>query len=300
MSAVAIPDSRINRRADCATKTAVVFVVLALGFSLLYWLVVVLSQSGVLPFSMEHDGFGFGRKSLPGTIIWLLLSNFGPALAATIALVCCGGRAGVEDLGRSIVRWRVRGGLYALAWFGILINAGVVVVGYVTHTLRFDASAFSLVKFVLLYFVMIVLDGPLGEEIGWRGVLLPQLMKKLRPLSASVIVGIIWYAWHVPLYAADSRMNTPVEHILFLYGCIALSVIFTWFFVKSGGSTFLMIYVHNASNYSTFLRVKLFPKIVDSHATAFAYAAVLLMIALAAGRSLLRDVNARKSPTSSA
>jgi len=246
----------------------------------------------MLPFSMEHDDFG--RKSLLGTIVWLLFSNFGPALAATMALACCGGRAGVEELGRSIVRWRVPGGLYVLAWFGILINAAVVIVGYATRTLRFDVSAFSLVKFVLLYLVMIVFDGPLGEEIGWRGVLLPQLMKKLRPLSASVIVGVMWYAWHVPLYAADSRMNTPFEHVLFLYSCIALSLIFTWFFVKSGGSTLLMIYVHSASNYSTFLRFTLFPKLADSRATAFAYAGVLLMIALAAGMSLVRDANTRE------
>ena len=289
---VTIPDSRMNRHVDRATKTTGVFVVLALGFSVLYGLMVVLSQHGILPFSMEHDVFW--RKSLLGTIVWLVFSNFGPALAAIIALARCGGRADVDELGRSLVRWRVPGGLYVLAWFGILINAAVVIIGYATRTLRFDASAFSLVKFVLLYFVMIVLDGPLGEEIGWRGVLLPQLMKKRRPLSASVIVGVIWYAWHIPLYATDSRMNTPFEYILFLYQCIALSVIFTWFFVKSGGSTLLMIYLHAASNYSTFLRFKLFPRVADSRATALASAGVLLIIALAAGVSLVREANTRQ------
>jgi membrane protease YdiL (CAAX protease family) len=269
---------------DRPTRTAVVFTILALGFSLLYWLAVVLSKSGALPFSMEHADFA--RKSLPGTIIWLLFDNFGPTLAAIIAVASCRGRSALADLGRSIVRWRVPGRLYVLAWFGLLINTGVVIAGYATHTLRFDPSAFTVVKFVLLYFVMIAFDGPLGEEIGWRGVLLPNLMERVRPLPAALIVGVIWYAWHVPLYAAEGRMSTAFDHAFFLYTCIALSIVFTWFFVKSNGSTFLMIYLHNASNYSTFLRFKLFPKVADSHATAYAYGAVLLAITAAAAVAL--------------
>jgi len=269
---------------DRSTRTAVVFTVLALGFAVIYWIVVVLSRNGTLPFSMKHTDFG--RESFAGNVVWLIFSNFGPALAGVIALALCRGRGAVAELGRSLVRWRVRGWLYAAAWFGLVINGAVVIAGLPAHVLRFDPGAFAPVKFAFLYFVMIALDGPLGEEIGWRGTLLPQLLEKLRPLPAAAMVGVIWYAWHVPLYAAEARMTTLPAHLLFFYTCIALSIIFTWFFLESKGSTLLMIYLHNASNYSTFLRFKLFPKIADSPVIAVTYCTLLFGFALAAGLAL--------------
>ena len=142
-----------------------------------------------------------------------------------------------------------------------MLNAAVVASGYATGTMHFDASAFAPFKFVLLFFVMAAIDGPLGEEIGWRGVLLPQLMQRFSPLVAALVVGVVWYAWHVPLYAADDKLPALGDHLLFLFSCLALSVIMTWFFLKSSASTFLMVYLHDATNYATFLRFKLFPKL---------------------------------------
>ena len=158
---------------DRPTRTAVVFTVLALGFSLLYWLAVVLSRNGTLPFSRAYSDFA--RKSLRGTIIWLLFANFGPALAGIIALALCRGAPAVEDLGRSIVQWRVPGRLYVFA---------------------------------------------LAAAVGRRASRSLRPMEKVRPLPAAAIVGVIWYAWHVPLYAAEARMNTAFEHTFFFYTCV--------------------------------------------------------------------------------
>jgi len=142
---------------------------------------------------------------------------------------------------------------------------------------------------------MAAIDGPLGEEIGWRGVLLPQLMQRVSPLAASLVVGVVWYAWHVPLYAAEDKLPGLGEHVFFLYTCLALSVIFTWFFLKSNASTFLMIYVHDASNYATFLRAKLFPKDATSPWPLAVYAALLLVLACAAAIVLARGNGARSA-----
>ncbi len=273
-------------RRDPALRTAVVFTALALGFAVLYWVVAELSRSGLVPFSMEQAGFA--RKSVAGSIVWLLLSNFGPALAGVLALALCRGRAAVADLGRSLVRWRLPGWLYVAGWFGLLVNAGVVLVAWPAGVLRFDPAAFAPVKLVLIFFVMAFVDGPLGEEIGWRGVLLPELLRRLSPLGASLVVGLVWYVWHVPLYAAEGRLETAGAHLLFLYGCLALSVVMTWFFLRSRGSVLLMVYLHDASNYATFLRSRLFPRIADSPLPSFAYAAVLFVLAALAGMALWR------------
>jgi len=286
-------DVMATRSEDAALKTATVFTVLALGFAVIYWIVVVLSRNGTLPFSMEHEGFG--RASLAGNVVWLVFSNFGPALAAVIALALCRGREALAELGRSLVRWRVPRWLYAVAWFNLVLNAAVVATGYATGTMHFDASAFVPLKFVLFFFVMAAIDGPLGEEIGWRGVLLPELMRRISPLAAALVVGVVWYAWHVPLYAAEDKLPALSDHAMFLYSCLALSVIMTWFFIRSNASTFLMIYVHDATNYATFLRFKLFPKVASSPWPTTVYAVLLFALACAAAIALVRRGSAQRA-----
>lgn len=283
----------MTERSEPALRTAVVFTALALGFAVIYWIVAVLSRAGTLPFSMEHEGFG--RASLPGNVVWLVFSNFGPALAAVIALALCRGREALAELGRSLVRWRIPPWLYVAAWFNLVLNAAVVATGYATGTLHFDASAFAPLKFVLFFFVMAAIDGPLGEEIGWRGVLLPQLMQRISPLGAALVVGVVWYAWHVPLYAAEDKLPALDDHVLFLISCLALSVIMTWFFLKSNASTFLMIYVHDASNYATFLRAKLFPKLASSPWPTTVYFVLLSLLACVAAIALVRHNRVRST-----
>jgi membrane protease YdiL (CAAX protease family) len=286
------PGEVMAQRSDPALRTAVVFTVLALGFAAVYWLVVVLSRDGTLPFSMEHEGFG--RASFAGNIVWLVFANFGPALAAVIALSLCRGREALVELGRSLIRWRLPPWLYVAAWFNLVLNAAIVVTGYATATLHFDASAFAPLKFVLFFFLMAAIDGPLGEEIGWRGVLLPELMRRFSPLVAALVVGVVWYAWHVPLYAAEEKLPALGDHAMFLYSCLALSVIFTWFFLKSNASTLLMIYLHDATNYATFLRAKLFPKLASSPWPTAVYAALLFVFACAAAIALVRRNDSRR------
>jgi membrane protease YdiL (CAAX protease family) len=283
---------RVLSRSDPAIRTAVVFTALALGFACVYWAAVVMSRSGLLPFSMEHEGFG--RASFMGSVVWLVFSNFGPALAAVIAIGVCRGRAALADLARSVVRWRVPARLYLIAWFGILINAGVVIAGYATDSLHFDPAAFAPFKFAMLFFVMALVDGPVGEEIGWRGILLPELSRRMSPLAAAGIVGVVWYVWHVPLYATEEKLPGLGEHALFLFSCVTLSVIMTWFFLKSGGSTFLMIYLHDATNFSTFLRFKLFPKVAAAALPMIVYVVLLLIAALLAALALARSARANR------
>ncbi|HEV7489903.1 MAG TPA: hypothetical protein VGO25_03795, partial [Rhodanobacteraceae bacterium] len=105
---------------------------------------------------------------------------------------------------------------------------------------------------------------------------------------------VVWYAWHVPLYAAEEKLPGLGEHALFLFSCISLSVIMTWFFLNSGGSTFLMIYLHDATNFSTFLRFRLFPKSAESMLPLVVYIGLLLIAALLAAPALSRRTQANR------
>jgi membrane protease YdiL (CAAX protease family) len=275
-----------RRRLAPSGKTAIVFVVLALGFAWLYWLAVHLSRAGLLPFSMEHSGFFLA--SLPGTLLWCLFRGFGPAVAGVIAVALCRGRAGLAELWRSVSLWRVPGWLYFVGWFGLVPSLAVLVTGLAIGEMHF-APSMPVLRLLLFFFPMMILDGPLGEEVGWRGVLLPELLDRLHALWASLIVGVVWYLWHVPLYLADGRAMSSVDHLEFLGSCIALSILFTWFFIKSGGSTFLAVYLHNCTNYFIFLRFKTFSRLGVSNLPSVAHLLVLAFLAVLAAVSLRRS-----------
>ena len=107
-----------------------------------------------------------------------------------------------------------------------------------------------------------VIDGPLGEEIGWRGFLLPGLLTKMSAVQASLIVGLIGWLWHLPLYQADGRNLTLLFLTRYLVIEVGYSLIWTWFFIRSGYSALIPIIVHTACNYSFLLQMRIvFPTV---------------------------------------
>src|SRR5215212_6757676 len=115
--------------------------------------------------------------------IWpLVLANpesvpmlpYGPFIAVFIVLALTRGWAGVRDLLASMARWRV-----GPRWYAIALLLPVI---FLTTTL---------------------INGPFTEEPGWRGFLLPRLQSSYAPLAASLIVGVIWAMWHLPLLLSD-------------------------------------------------------------------------------------------------
>ena len=273
-----------NMKRDSVAPTKIVgaFVFLAMGFAWVYWLLITLSQKGSLPFSM--------KDSVPGGVLKAILRDFGPAVAAIIVAAFYQGTAGLKRLWLSVTRWRISWPLYVLAFVGPMIAAGLVVsIGVITGSLRRNPGPISIVHFTLVFFAMAVLDGPLGEEVGWRGLLLPQLLPKMGPIAASIAVGGVWWLWHVPLYLADGRMSTAPAWIDFLINILALSMIFTWFFLRSGCSTLLTIILHNASNYSIYLLlITVWHREGSSGIPHYADSVLVLILGAVAATSLAR------------
>jgi membrane protease YdiL (CAAX protease family) len=97
---------------------------------------------------------------------------------------------------------------------------------------------------IVLYFVIIGIYGmansmstAVGEEIGWRGFLVPELSKTAGYTKTSLIAGLIWAVWHYPiLIFADYNSGTPAWFGLtcFTVMVVSISFVFTWFRLKSG------------------------------------------------------------------
>ena len=87
-----------------------------------------------------------------------------------------------------------------------------------------------------------------GEEIGWRGYALPRLSERFGLAPASIILGILWATWHLPLfffYGSDIRgQSFP----LYLLQVTAVSVAMAWLYWRTGGSLLLVMLLHAAVN----------------------------------------------------
>jgi len=91
--------------------------------------------------------------------------------------------------------------------------------------------------------------GPLGEEFGWRGFAMPRLLRRWHPLTAALILGAIWWAWHLPTFFIPTLSQSQLSIPVFLINSLALSVIMTWLYQRTRGDLLLMILVHVAANY---------------------------------------------------
>jgi membrane protease YdiL (CAAX protease family) len=97
-------------------------------------------------------------------------------------------------------------------------------------------------------FAQILVLGVLGEELGWRGYALPRLERALGTLGASLVIGTVWGIWHLPLWWLDGDFHAQIPFALFVAQDVALSVVMTWLFIRTGGSVLLVALFHAASN----------------------------------------------------
>ena len=70
------------------------------------------------------------------------------------------------------------------------------VLGLLANSIAVDGN---IVGVSIATFVMSLLSNT-WEEVGWRGFALPRLQKNHSALAATLVVGVLWGMWHVPLF----------------------------------------------------------------------------------------------------
>jgi membrane protease YdiL (CAAX protease family) len=103
-----------------------------------------------------------------------------------------------------------------------------------------------------LYFIPIVFVGTViifggNEEYGWRGVMQPILEKKLPYPVATLIIGIVWSVWHLPLWFVDGSSQQSLPFLLFAVLAIFLSFFFSAIYKKTK-SMFYCCILHGLTN----------------------------------------------------
>ena len=180
------------------------------------------------------------------------LWTWAPAVAAVSSAALSQGRAGVRDLGRRLVLWRVGWIWYLLVLLGplifsVLVAAVDVLLGGSWTAARPSALALSLPAIALTLAALTLTDG-LGEELAWRGYALPRLLVRHRMLAASLILGVVWWLWHLPLVWTVGAAIEGEPVWLLLVDLLAKSLLFTIVFVHTRGSVLIAILLHASTN----------------------------------------------------
>jgi membrane protease YdiL (CAAX protease family) len=181
-----------------------------------------------------------------GLVLILLASN----VPSVLAIVLTGGVLGRGSLRKLLARlviWRVNP-----LWYLVVVVPAVLAGGMVAFNALLGGPAISvdatLLSAAILLAFMIFPGSALGEEIGWRGYALPRLQTRMSALSASLILGVIWGFYHLPLYFTGQAFRPPSLFAPFVIGIIALSVILTWVYNSTGGSLLLVVLLHATVN----------------------------------------------------
>jgi membrane protease YdiL (CAAX protease family) len=167
----------------------------------------------------------------------------GPLLAAIVVTGLAWGPSGLKAWGRRLIRWRVGWIWYAVAL--LLPPLMALVAGFANMALGAPASGLAEVTWAGLLTVFAVrlvnpMDGPLGEEPGFRGYAVPLLQTGRTPLRAAAILGLLVAGWHLPLvvFGHLSLIGLPTTFVItFLY---------VWLFNRTGGSVLLTLLAHDS------------------------------------------------------
>ncbi len=228
--------------------------------------------------------------SLQGFFSWSFnLGGWGPLVAAFLVTYWDKKKEGVLELLRRGVKFRfgLTWYLVALFLFPTLIGGSLllaVVTGESPPVMEAFAQPISIpIAFVIVFFT----TGPLQEEFGWRGFVQDRLQGRWSALIASIIVGAIWGAWHLPLFFVPEMgfyYQRPIWGLLL--STILISIPIAWVYNNTGRSVLAAMLMHASFNWSHFL----FPALDSDRAGLILFvvqAAVAVMVVLIWGPSTL-------------
>jgi membrane protease YdiL (CAAX protease family) len=195
-----------------------------------------------LPLVVSGDGSPTGLAFAP-----LLLGSLVPSAVAIVLVARLRGKAGVRTLLRRLLIWRV-----GLGWWAAMIALSALSLGaVVVHVLLGGDSpdVTATIPGAAFLFLFSIFPGSAGgEEVGWRGFALPQLQRGRSALGASVVLGLAWGVWHLPLYLTGADFRPLSLFAPWVLAAVAASVIYTWIYNGTGGSLLIVVLFHAASN----------------------------------------------------
>lgn len=187
---------------------------------------------------------GLLKNPPPISFLFVVLGGFGPSLSGLFTTWLLYGRSGMQAMWARVRIWRVGGW-----WFALLVIPAVTALTPITRwAAGYPVDTSAMVNLVGPG-ILLGLTAGLMEEFGWRGFLLPHLLKRHTPLVATLLLGLIWGGlWHgyADYFGLGGRGLTSLVLII-LQGPVLLtawSFIITWVFEGTQGSMLLAYFMH--------------------------------------------------------
>lgn len=180
----------------------------------------------------------------PLAFLFVVIGGFGPTLSGLLVTWLVYGRAGMQALGVRLRHWRV-----GRWWLALLIIPALTAMTPLLRWLAgYPVDTAAMLSLLLPGLALGIIAG-LMEEIGWRGFLLPHLLKRYAPLAASLLVGLVWGGlWHgYADYFGLGDKGAAFWPLMLLLGpgvLTAWSLIITRVYEHTQGSLLLSILMH--------------------------------------------------------
>lgn len=224
-------------------KKTILFLTITFLWSWTFWLI-----------GLNYLEEGITQESINKFLIFFFAGVYGPTTSAILTTLFLDGFKKLLDLLKKYLIWKVPLKIYlSVVFLPILfVIVGILLYHFFIGNIgNFDKMAFVSIPTILWAGFY---AGPLGEELGWRGFLLPEFQKRFSNLQSAILIGIIWFTWHIPLFWAPFGTLVSGEAITFLpvftyfIMLICLSIIITWLVTNSRGSVLIALLFHLSIN----------------------------------------------------
>jgi membrane protease YdiL (CAAX protease family) len=180
--------------------------------------------------------------------IFKIIAVFGPAIGAIISMITINGKNELKKYLSSYLSlkfgWK--------SWFFIIFFIGVTIfVSWIIPVLfgfpKLPTNLPNIFIFPLFWIICIFIGGG-QEEIGWRGYILPFLENKFGYILGSLIIGIIWTFWHLPLFFIEDTVQYNINIFSYMMLLIGYSYIFSWIISISKNLLLSAVVAHGTLN----------------------------------------------------
>jgi len=222
----------MNKHDEPENRNLLLYLLVAFAWTWIFWLtLLVLSKS-----PLEN----------PSAMPIFVIGSFGPLIAAVSVTHFTEEKDAVKTLMKKGINYRFKKiwfipiFLFFPTVYGLTSLVGVMT-GF-TLDLAWLSNPLILVPTFLILFL---LNGT-AEEFGWRGYALEKLQRNYSAVVSSLILGFIWWLWHIPLFFVGYYGEVPVW--LYLIQIVIYAILFTWIYNNTNGSVFATMIFHAMAN----------------------------------------------------
>lgn len=220
------------------------FFLLTFAYSWVIWIPSVLDGIGIeLPFIVT----GY-------SIVVVIIGAFAPMMAAITLVVREEGWKGTRVFLGQALNFRIKPVYLVLALaLPVLIHA---IAHYLALAVGLDVAktlipteipVAPIVLAIPTFILMLVIGGG-QEEFGWRGYAQEPLQEKIGVIPASLVIGVIWGIWHLPLWFMAGDLHGAYSFLAFVMMTTSISIVYAWLYNSSGKKLIVVIFFHAMSN----------------------------------------------------